>query len=190
MEIKSVNILKPQDWKIVKIIKLEKPFGSHNMWAELIYLRDVTNDYGLKVVNKTSPNGIVYNIVKEYSIDNFDNMVLDAVKTEYSNASFRNHELVTDFDVETFRRIYGGQLKDNAIVYLNPESLDFENKAMDTTYLQFRIPIELYIPCKDFQIYFCNEGYMGYYDNAKADELQVLLDKVKPTLHGLSEILK
>lgn len=190
METKRINVLNIHEWRIVKSIRIEKQFGPRYMWAELVYTRDVSNNYGLQVEKKTSEGGIFYDYVKSYTDDEFDNIILKAVQTEYPNATFKSHEVVTNMDVDMFKHLYASQIKDQAIVYLNPGEIDYGKLPADSTLLQFRIPIELYIPCKEFQPHFCNEGYFSLYDNNRVDELQQLLEEVKSSFHGLSELIK
>ncbi len=188
METKTIKFLDPQDWRIVKSIHIEKQYGSRYMWAELVYMRSFTTNYGFQIKDKTTQDGIVYDYEKSYTNDEFDNMVLNVVKTEYPTAVLRSHELVTDMDIERFKCLYSSQLRDNAIICLNPGKLDIDNIPVGPSFLQFRIPLELYVPCKEFQMLFSNEGFFATYDNTKMAVLQVSLDGVRPTLHKLSEL--
>lgn len=193
MDTVNFNFLDIEKWRIVKTIRIEKQFGSRYVWADLIYTRSVTADYRWNAENIETPFGVFYDFKKEYPEDNFDKVVLKAVQQNYSKAQFQNADVFTDMEADWFKKIYGKHIKESAIIYIEPYLNGFEYGSFPTEGREFpifSIPLDVYVPCPDFQQYFRNEGYFLKYDLVKAEEIKTFLAGVNQTLHSIEEIIR
>lgn len=193
METAGFKFLDFESWRIVKTIRIEKQFGSRYIWADLIYTRSVSADYQWKSVKVQNSQGFFCDIKKEYPEDDFDKVVLKAVKQDYPDARFQNADVYTDWEADSYKRLYGKQFKETAIIYLQPYLDGYGSGPFpqeNREFRIFRIPLDIYIPCEDFQPYFANEGYTLYYTYGKEEELKAFFKNKKPTFHRLEEIIR
>lgn len=181
------KLLNHEDWRIVKTIRLEKQYGPRFMWAELAYARSVTRDYMKTTEKIETPNGLFLDLKETYPEDEFDKIVLKAVRTAYPNAFFQNAEIITDMDISRQKALFGYQQKEEAIIYLQPSFQDVDLWAVPvgTQYALFPIPLSIYVPCAEFKPYFCNEGYTLYYDRLQEENIRAFIAEITPTVHKL-----
>lgn len=192
MDIVSFKFLDLENWRIVKLIRLEKQIARHYMWADLIYTRSVTAKYKKESEKEETPSGIFYGLKEKYPKDAFDEMVLKAVKQDYPDAFFRNAEIVTDMEAERFKNLYKNHHKESAVIHLQPDlsCMEYGNYPIDKQFSIFNVPFVLYIPCDEFVPYFANEGYFLNYNLSMEEELRLFIKEIKPTIHSLEEIIK
>ena len=190
MDTVNVRLLDIENWRIIKIIRLEKQYGSRYMWADLIYTRRQTKEYGVKISNKSTEDGLFYDIEKTFTDDYFDELVLKAVRTRYPDAFLQSCDVITDSDVKRMEKLYSSYIKDSGIIYLNPTGIDYNTMRRGTIFCQFNIPLEIFIPCEEFRMYFHDEGFFDNYDITKVEEVKELLDEKKASFQGLSDYLK
>lgn len=189
---KEFKLLDIQNWRIVKTIRIDKNLFGRYGWAHIIYMRKVLPNYVVAYEKKEKGNGIWDEIIKTYPIDDLDNLILKAIRTQYSEADFRNYEIYSDNNIEDMIRLY----KTNTIipgnVYLNPTiiNMDYYNIPQSSTFLQFRIPLQIFVPCKEFELMFTNEYFSDNYDFEKTSCVQKIIKDLLPTFIQLSDLWK
>lgn len=178
------KFLDMNEWTIVKIIRIEKQVRNRHIWADIIYVRNVTQYKKEKL-----PNGLFYN--KEYPNDEFDDMVLNAVRSKYPNANVTNFAATTNTSIERLKHLYTGTFKDEAVIYFSPDlsAVDPYSLPMSATFTKFWVNIDIFTPFKDFLLYFQNEEYFDYYDLAKKDKVEKILQEAEFTVHHLSNLI-
>ncbi len=193
METDGFKFLDFESWRIVKTIRIEKQFGSRYVWADLVYTRSVSADYQWKSEKVQNSQGFFCDIKKEYPEDDFDKVVLKAVRQDYPDIHFQNADVYTDWEADSFKRLYGKQFKEIAVIYLKPFLDGYESGPFpqgNREFPFFRIPLDIYIPCEDFTPFFANEGYTLYYNYGMEEEVRAFIKNIKPTFHSLEEIIQ
>lgn len=193
METDGFKFLDFESWRIVKTIRIEKQFGSRYVWADLVYTRSVSADYQWKSEKVQNSQGFFCDIKKEYPEDDFDKVVLKAVRQDYPDVHFQNADVYTDWEADSFKRLYGKQFKETAVIYLQPFLDGYGNGQFpqgNREFPIFRIPLDIYIPCKDFNPFFANERYTLYYNYGMEEEVRAFIKNIKPTFHSLEEIIQ
>ena len=186
---KEIKLLDRKDWRIVKTIRLEKNLWRHHAWADVIYVREVTSTYDVTFERKESRQGLFFDIKKNFPEDELDKLILDAIRTKYPEAHSQNTEIFTDTCIEDVTRMYQSYKPVQGTVYLMP-IIDTSKISPSATFVRFSIPIDIYMPCNDFEPIFCNEGYFLDYDINNQQSIQKMLKETYPTLHHLSEFWK
>lgn len=189
MEIVNFRFLNFEDWRIVKQIHLEKTIGGRFVWADLVYTRSVFADYTKKTERVETPLGVFFDLKHEYPEDDFDKLVIKAIRQDYPNATVRNADITTDMDIKRLSSIWGNQSIEQAIIYLQPDFSGFEfgKYPVGTKSPVFQLSFDIYVPCKEFQMYFCNEGYFINYRIEDAEEVKKKLEGIRPSVHRLEE---
>lgn len=192
MEIVNFRFLNFEDWRIVKQIRLEKTIGGRFLWADLVYTRSVSANYIKKTERVETPLGVFFDLKDEYPEDAFDKLVLQAIRQDYPNATMRNADITTDMDIKRFSGIWGNQIKERAIVYLQPDFSGFEfgKYPVGTKSPVFQLSFDIYVPCKEFHMYFCNEGYFINYRIEEAEAVKKELEGLRPSVHRLEELIR
>ena len=192
MEIVNFSFLNLEDWRIVKQIHLEKTIGGRFVWADLVYTRSVSANYIKKTERVETPLGVFFDLKNEYPEDAYDRFVIHAIQQEYPDVTVRNAEITTDMDIKRFYNIFGSQHIEQAIVYLQPDFSGFElgKYPVGTKSPVFQLSFDIYIPCKEFQMYFCNEGYFTNYRIEDAEAVKKELEGIRPSVHRLEESIR
>lgn len=192
MEIVNFSFLNPEDWRIVKQIHLEKTVGGRFVWADLVYTRRVSANYIKKTERVETPLGVFFDLKNKYPEDAFDKLVMHAIRQEYPNATVRNGDITTDMDIKRFSSSRRNQIIEKAIVYLQPDFSGFEfgNYPVGAKSPVFQLSFDIYVPCKEFQMYFCNEGYFTNYRIEDADAVKKELEGIRPSVHRLEESIR
>ena len=192
MEIVNFSFLNPEDWRIVKQIHLEKTVGGRFVWADLVYTRRVSANYIKKTERVETPLGVFFDLKNKYPEDAFDKLVMHAIRQDYPNATVRNGDITTDMDIKRFSSSRRNQIIEKAIVYLQPDFSGFEfgNYPVGAKSPVFQLSFDIYVPCKEFQMYFCNEGYFTNYRIEDADAVKKELEGIKPSVHRLEESIR
>lgn len=192
MEIVNFSILNFEDWRIVKQIRLEKTIGGRFLWADLVYTRSVSANYIKKTEQVETPLGVFFDLKHEYPEDDFDKLVMKAIRQDYPNATARNADITTDMDIKRLSSIWGNQSIEQAIIYLQPDfsGSEFGKYPVGTKSPVFQLSFDIYFPCKEFQMYFCNEGYFINYRIEDADTVKKELESIKPSVHRLEESIR
>ena len=182
MEIVNFSFLNPEDWRIVKQIHLEKTVGGRFVWADLVYTRSVSANYIKKTERVETPLGVFFGFKNKYPEDAFDKLVMHAIRQDYPNATVRNGDITTDMDIKRFSSSRRNQIIEKAIVYLQPDLSGFEfgNYPVGAKSPVFQLSFDIYVPCKEFQMYFCNEGYFTNYRIEDADAVKKELEGIRP----------
>ncbi len=176
--------------KVLKCIRLDKQIGNRHVWAELLYTRDILPDYVPQYVKEKTENGLFFNTKIVFPQDDYDIMVLSAVKKEYPDARMTCIDVNTDSCIERLRKKYVDYSKETAIVYLTPDlsQVDPSLVRVGSFFTQFRVYIDIYTPCIGFLDYFKNEGYFDYYNLNSTKQIDKMLDVKLPTVHHLEEL--
>lgn len=192
MEIVNFSFLNPEDWRIVKQIHLEKTVGGRFVWADLVYTRSVSANYIKKTERVETPLGVFFDFKNKYPEDAFDKLVMHAIRQDYPNATVRNGDITTDMDIKRFSSSRRNQIIEKAIVYLQPDFSGFEfgNYPVGAKSPVFQLSFDIYVPCKEFQMYFCNEGYFTNYRIEDADAVKKELEGIRPSVHRLEESIR
>lgn len=192
MEIVNFSFLNPEDWRIVKQIHLEKTVGGRFVWADLVYTRSVSANYIKKTERVETPLGVFFDFKNKYPEDAFDKLVMHAIRQDYPNATVRNGDITTDMDIKRFSSSWRNQIIEKAIVYLQPDFSGFEfgNYPVGAKSPVFQLSFDIYVPCKEFQMYFCNEGYFTNYRIEDADAVKKELEGIRPSVHRLEESIR
>lgn len=192
MEIVNFSFLNPEDWRIVKQIHLEKTVGGRFVWADLVYTRRVSANYIKKTERVETPLGVFFDLKNKYPEDAFDKLVMHAIRQDYPNATVRNGDITTDMDIKRFSSSRRNQIIEKAIVYLQPDFSGFEfgNYPVGAKSPVFQLSFDIYVPCKEFQMYFCNEGYFTNYRIEDADAVKKELEGIRPSVHRLEESIR
>lgn len=188
-----VKVLDYQDWRIVKIIRLEKQFGPRFLWADVVYTRNVTTSYYCNVEKVQTDANDFFDVKKVYPEDQFDKIILKAAKQNYPNAHFVNADICVDLEIDWIKKRFRNQHKEFATIYIEPylNENDYgiyykENREFPI----FTIPLDIYVPSPDFNLYFSNEVFFLNYNISKEDELRRYLNEIKKTFHELEEIIR
>ena len=186
------SLLNLEDWRIVKQIHIEKTEGGRFVWADLIYTRSVSVNYIKKTERVETPLGVFFDLKNEYPEDAFDKLVLQAIRQDYPNATVRNADITTDMDIKRFSSIWGNQIIEQAIVYLQPDFSGFEfgKYPVETKSPVFQLTFDIYVPCKEFQMCFCKEGYFINYRIEDAEKVKKKLEGIRPSVHRLGESIR
>lgn len=176
--------------KVLKCIKLNKQMGNRHVWAELLYTRDILPDYVPQYVRKEAENGLFVNINTIFPQDDYDDMVLGAVREKYPEAQMTSLDVNTDSCIERLKKMYEGYHKEQAIVYMTPDfsQIDPSFVPVGTSFTQFRVYLDIFTPCAGFLDYFKNEGYFDNYNLVDAERIDKLLDDKLPTVHHLEDL--
>lgn len=176
----------------MKSIKLNKQLGNRHVWAELLYTRDILPDYVPQYVKEKTEGELFYNTKTVFPQDDYDDMVLKAVQKKYPDAQVTSLDVNTDSCIERLKMIYEGYHKEQAVVYLTPDfnPINPSLVPVGTSFTQFRVYLDLFIPCAVFVDCFKNEGYFDNYNLDDAERIDKLLDDRLPTVHHLDELWK
>ncbi len=185
-------VLDQEKWRIVKSVYLEKNIGNRRVWADLIYSRDVTLSYHWTTKRTQSKSGLFYDIIKEFREDDFDKLLLQAVRRDYPNAVFKSYDVWTDMDVDCLKKLYQWQKKESAILCFEPDlsGIDFNAFPMGISFKTFPIELDLYTPCEDFRQFFMSEVFKLSYDRTKEEDVIVFVNDIKPSIHSFEEIIR
>ncbi len=188
----SIRFLGFEERKVLKSIKLNKQLGNRHVWAELLYTRDILPDYVPQYVKEKAEGGLFYNTKTVFPQDDYDDMVLKAVQEKYPDAQVTSLDVNTDSCIERLKMIYEGYHKEQAVVYLTPDFNQITPSLVPvgTSFTQFRVYLDLFIPCAVFVDCFKNEGYFDNYNLDDAERIDKLLDDTLPTIHHLDELWK
>lgn len=186
----GIGFLGFKERKVLKCIKLNKQNDNCNIWAELLYTRDILPDYVPQYVKEETVNGMFYNTKTIFPQDDYDDMVLKAVQGKYPDAQMTSLDINTDSCIERLKKKYEYYYKEQAVVYLTPDSSQITPSfvPVGTSFTQFRIYIDIFIPCAGFLDYFRNEGYFDNYNLDDAERIDKLLDDKLPTVHHLADL--
>lgn len=194
MNINRINIrfLGFEERKVLKSIKLNKQLGSRHVWAELLYTRDILPDYVPQYVKEKTEGGLFYNTKEVFPQDEYDDMVLKAVQKKYPDAQMTSMDVNTDSCIERLKMIYEGYHKEQAVVYLTPDFSQINPclVPVGTSFTQFRVYHDIFIPCAGFVDYFKNEGFFDNYNLDDAERIDKLLDDKFPSVHHFDELWK
>lgn len=138
------------------------------------------------------PLGVFFDLKNKYPEDAFDKLVMHAIRQDYPNATVRNGDITTDMDIKRFSSSRRNQIIEKAIVYLQPDFSGFEfgNYPVGAKSPVFQLSFDIYVPCKEFQMYFCNEGYFTNYRIEDADAVKKELEGIRPSVHRLEESIR
>ena len=188
----SIRFLGFEERKVLKSIKLNKQLGNRHVWAELLYTRDILPDYVPQYVKEKTEGGLFYNTKTVFPQDDYDDMVLKAVQEKYPEVQVTSLDVNTDSCIERLKMIYEGYHKEQAVVYLTPDfnQINPSLVPVGTSFTQFRVYLDLFIPCAVFVDCFKNEGYFDNYNLDDAERIDKLLDDTLPTVHHLDELWK
>lgn len=188
----SIRFLGFEERKVLKNIKLNKQLGNRRVWAELLYTRDILPDYVPQYVKEDAEGGLFNNTKTVFPQDDYDDMVLKAVQEKYPDAQMTSLDVNTDSCIERLKMMYEGYHKEQAIVYLSPDfnQINPSLVPVGTNFTQFRVYLDIFIPCAGFLYYFKNEGYFDNYNLDDAEKIDKLLDDKLPTVHHLYELWK
>lgn len=188
----EIKLLDIKYQRIIKRIRLNKQVETHHIWADLIYSREVGTNYTTEYRKKTTDSSLFARTEIVYPNDDFDKMVLKAVRTEYPHAEMVSLNINTDRCIEHLKNRYDEYLVEQATIYLNP---DFSRinvaripRDTDSIYTQFRINLDIFVPCKNWCVFFKNEGYFDRYDLENTEKLGKLLDESSLTVHRMEEM--
>ena len=188
----SIRFLGFEERKVLKSIKLNMQLGNRHVWAELLYTRDILPDYVPQYVKEKTEGELFYNTKTVFPQDDYDDMVLKAVQKKYPDAQVTSLDVNTDSCIERLKMIYEGYHKEQAVVYLTPDfnQINPSLVPVGTRFTQFRVYLDLFIPCAVFVDCFRNEGYFDNYNLDDAERIDKLLDDKLPTVHHLYELWK
>lgn len=188
----EIRFLSEEERKTLKKIRLSKQIGTRTVWAELIYSRDTTPIYFTKYQRLKTNNGLFYDIDTLYPEDEFDKMVLHAVRTKYPDAQMCSLDVNTDSCIDRLSIMYEGYHKDEAVVYLIPDLSQIDPYSVNQRQplYRFSVKLEVYAPCIDYINYFKNEGYFDYYDIDKMADTELMLERLLPTKHQMDDLWK
>lgn len=186
----EIRFLEYSERKVLKGIRLNKQIGDRHVWAELLYTRDILPNYVPQYVKEKTEGGLFFNSKIIFPQDDYDDMVLSAVKKEYPDAQMTCVDVNTDSCIERLRKMYEGYSKETAIVYLSPDlsHVDPFFVPIGSRYTQFMEYFDIYTPCPIFLDYFKNEGYFFDYNLADAEKIDKMLEIKKPTVHHIEEL--
>lgn len=186
----EIRFLDFSERKVLKRIRLDKQIGDRHVWAELLYTRDILPDYVPQYVKEKTERGLFCNTKTVFPQDDYDDIVISAVKKEYPDVQMTSLDVNTDSCIERLRKMYNGYSKETAIVYLSPDlsQVDPSFVPVGTYFTQFRVFIDIYTPCLGFLDYFKNEGYFDYYSLDSTELIDRMLDVKLPTVHHLEEL--
>lgn len=189
---KEFKLLDIKDWRIVKTIRIEKNLFGRYGWAHIIYMRKVLPNYVVAYEKKEKANGLWDEIIKTYPIDELDNLILQSIRTQYPEAVFHNYELYSDSSIEDMIRLFKANTILPGNVYLNPTiiNMDYHNIPMGSTFLQFQIPLQIFVPCEEFKLMFSNEYFSDNYDFNNTSYVQKVIKESMPTYILLSDLWK
>lgn len=192
MDINRINIrfFGFEERKILKSINLNKQLGNSHIWAELLYTRDILPDYVPQYVKEETDGGLFYNTKTVFPRDDYDDMVLKAVQEKYPDAQMTSGDVNTDFYIERLKMMYEGYHKEQAVVYLTPDFSQINPSLVPvgTSFTQFRVYLDIFIPCAGFVDYFKNEGYFDNYNLADEEKINKMLDEKLPTVYHLEDL--
>lgn len=186
----NIRFLCHEERKVLKCIRLNKQLGDRHFWAELLYIRDILPDYVPQYVREDTDCRVSRDIKTVFPQDDYDDMVLKAVRKEYPDAQMTSLDVNTDFCIKRLKTVYEGYHKDEAVVYLTPDLSQRDPFLVPKgkSYIQFRIFLDVFIPCAGFKDFFKNEGYFDYYNLADANIIDKMLDEKLPMVHHLEEL--
>lgn len=185
-----IRFLSDNERKIMKTIRLNKSEDSYNASAELIYTRDITQNYYTQYKKMTTEGGLFYNTEQVLPQDNFDEMVLKAVRTKYPNAQMQSLDINTDSCIKRLKVMYGGQQIERAVIYLTPDfsKINIQAVSNDYEFYQFRVYLDVFVPINGFVPYFKNEGYFNNYELKEVENVEKMLNEALPTVKHLDNI--
>lgn len=186
----NIRFLGFEERKVLKCIKLSKQQGARHVWAELLYTRDILPEYVPQYVKEKADNGVFFNVKTVFPQDDYDDMVLGAVREKYPEAQMTSLDVNTDSCIERLKKMYEGYHKELAVVYLTPDvsQIDPSFVTVGTSFTQFRVYLDIFTPCSGFLEYFKNEGYFENYDLADAGKIDKMLNDKLPTVHHLENL--
>jgi hypothetical protein len=166
METELLKLLSSDDFRIFQTIRIEKTFGSVRHSAIIAYNR---------------------NYRKSLDPDEYDNIILSAVRTKYPNAELKSEAIITEQDKRKYN-ILKPLAKDTVNIYLSPQLNDISQENclyFSTVQLKqyiVKLPIFFY---EEDKLYFCNEGYWLYHSIDEQNTMQFTADKLKSQLLDL-----
>ena len=186
----NIRFLGFEERKVLKSIRLNKQLGNRNVWAELHYTRDILPDYVPQYVKEETEDGLFYNTKTNFPQDDFDDMILRAVREKYPEAQMTSLDVNTDSSIERLKKMYEGYHREQAVVYLTPDfsQIDPSFVPVGTSFTQFRVYLDIFTPCAGFLEYFKNEGYFDNYNLDDAERIDKLLEDKLPTVHHLEDL--
>lgn len=186
----NIRLLGFEERKVLKSIRLNKQLGNRHVWAELLYTRDILPEYIPQYVKEETEGGLFYNTKTIFPQDDYDNMVLKAVQEKYPEAQMTSLDINTDSCIERLKKMYEGYHKEQAVVYLTPDfsQIDPSYVPVGTSFIQFRLYLDIFTPCAGFLDFFKNEGYFDNYNLEDAERIDKLLDEKLHTVHHLEEL--
>lgn len=189
-ETKKIRFLDYNERKIMKSIRLNKSEGAYNASAELIYTRDITQSYYTQYKKVTEEGGLFYNIEQFFPQDEFDKMVLKAVRTKYPDAQMQSLDINIDSCLIRLKDIYAVQQIERAVIYLTPDFSKINIHAFPNNceFYQFRVFLDVFVPINGFVPYFKNEGFFDNYDLKEVENVEKMLNKALPTVKHLVDI--
>lgn len=86
--------------------------------------------------------------------------------------------------------MYEGYHKEQAVVYLTPDisQIDPYFVPVGTNYKQFRVYLDIFIPCAGFLDYFRDEVFFDNYNLTEAEKIDKMLNEKLPTVHHLEDL--
>lgn len=188
---KQIKLLDFNERKIMKAIRLNKSLGNINAWADLIYIRDITQEYNTRYEKVNVPGDLFHYSEPILPNDSFDNMVLNAVRTKYPDAIMTAMDINTDSCVERLKIMYAGFKEEQSIIYLTPDfgKIDLSTMPKGMVFNQFRVTLDIFVPIDAFLPYFRNEGYFDYYNLNETDNLENMLGNTLLTVRHLKDML-
>lgn len=186
----NIRFLGFEERKVLKSIRLNKQLGNRHVWAELHYTRDILPDYVPQYVKEETEDGLFYNTKTNFPQDDYDDMILCAVREKYPEAQMTSLDVNTDSCIERLKKMYEGYHKEQAVVYLTPDfsQIDPLFVPVETSFTQFRVYLDIFTPSAGFLEYFKNEGYFDNYNLDDAERIDKLLDDKLPTVHHLEDL--
>ena len=186
----EIRFLGDEERKIMKSIRLNKPVGSYNASAELIYTRDISPAYYTQYKKAITEGGLYYNTELIIPQDEFDEMVLKAVRTKYPDAQMQSLDINTDACIERLKIMYDGYQKEQAVIYLTPDfsKINIQGLSSDYVLYQYRTYLDVLVPFHGFVPYFKNEGYFDNYDLKDAENVEKILNEALPTVKHLTDL--
>lgn len=186
----NIRLLGFEERKVLKSIRLNKQLGNRNVWAELLYTRDILPEYIPQYVKEETEGGLFCNTKTIFPQDDYDDLILGAVREKYPEAQMTSLDVNTDSCIERLKKMYECYHKEQAVVYLTPDfsQIDPSYVPVGTSFIQFRLYLDIFTPCAGFLDFFKNEGYFDNYNLEDAERIDKLLDEKLHTAHHLEEL--
>lgn len=162
-----VSLLDCHNMKVVKHVKLTRDSHGHNVPAEIVYLRDLTEDYKMNPIEPTSEEERIekfnnVHLQKEYPSDILDDAILKAIKTKHPEAVPYNSLLATSTEYRKWSGIKRQYLYQEAEITIIPDlsSISMAYRQQIGTIEGLRFRLDIYItPALNGNLY-DNEGFI------------------------------